>query len=96
MTWEGVNYGIGVNTMPEAAAEYAKKRNFGTDADEEDGSGIDASISDLPEDFPLRSRLIEQGVTTREQIDALGRQGLVDLKYVTEKNVDSILDYGKE
>ena len=51
--------------------------------------------SDLPEDFPLRSRLVEQGVAF-EQVKSMSRADLVALKYVTDSNVDSILNYGKE
>lgn len=45
-TWAGINYAPGQNDLPEAAANYAVKRGFGTIVGE----------ADLPEDFEPLSR----------------------------------------
>jgi hypothetical protein len=58
MTWAGVNYAPGQNEMPEAAANYAVKRKFGTIA------GAGETVAELPEDFtplPLEETIERMG-----------------------------------
>jgi len=55
MSWAGINYAPGINTMPEDAAKYAIKRNFGRGADEaaaaEDEAFTPLSIEETMERF---------------------------------------------
>ncbi len=46
MTWAGVNYAPGLNTMPEAGAKYAEKQKFGKIVGA-DGSGVDFELLPL-------------------------------------------------
>lgn len=49
MTWAGINYAPGLNTMPEGAAKYAIKRNFGKAVNFDSEEPVTAETVDVGE-----------------------------------------------
>ena len=69
MTYGGVNYAPGVNTMPEAAAKSAIKRKLGVAADEQSGETVSEDFKPLP--FEETMERFSEGDTAPEVFESL-------------------------
>lgn len=98
LTWAGENYAPGVNALPEAAANYAVKRDFGKIIEEDTAGGgsqpAGSETGEFPDDFPMAQVLHGLGLKY-EEVSKMNRDDLIALKGIGEKSADAILAYGK-
>ena len=108
MTWGGKNYAAGQNTMPEAAAASAVKRNLGTLRESQGGSSGEnetkektenqtKEVTGLPEDFPMRHVFEKLGTDfdSVEKIQGKSLEELIAIDGVGEATAKKALEYGK-
>ena len=94
MTWAGVNYAPGQNKMPDAAASYALKRNFGKSVSQS-GTQSEMTSSVFPEDFPGFDVLGQIEDMTPEKLAEMPDQDVLKIKGIGRKRLKSFRAYGK-
>ena len=84
-------------TADEKALAPAKEK---TDADDKSKSqtGVDdvPPKNDLPDGLPMRGRLLEQNITSYEELKKMSANQLIALKYINTESADAILKFISE
>lgn len=92
MTWAGINYGVGENTLPEEAATYAKKRGFTVGGDVTEEVEIKPQ-SPFPEDYPGFDVLGQVEGMTPESVAAMSDEDILAIKGIGAATLKQIRAY---
>jgi hypothetical protein len=94
---DGVYYGKGVHDVTDAALQKrliltGAQKITGTETDAADDAGSENDENLIPEDFPSRAKLAENGITRLDQLEALERSDLIQMDGIGEVTADKILE----